>query len=155
MKKVFILFSVITFFGCTATKHETSNPLKIGFQIQNLWQDLMPTVLHESKIYADFDLDLTNLFDFDITGVALENFKILNEQKSLSLPLYLPNTSLLQNLTFGPNENKKFQIRSEANPHTSKFLINNERFHISFDIRNKNNLVFNYVSPRIRIEKVY
>ncbi len=155
MKKVFILLSALYLFGCTATKHETSNPLKIGFQIQNMWQDLMPTVLQESKVYTDFDLELTNLFDFEITDVSLENFKILNEQKNMSLPLYLPNAGLLHNLTFDPNENKKFQIRTEASPQTSKFLIDNERFHISFDVRNKNNLVFNYTSPKIRIEKVY
>lgn len=155
MRQLLIIPFIFSLFGCTATKHETSNPLKIDFQIQNLWHDLMPTVLQESKIYSDFDLGLTNMFDLEITGVSLENFKILNEQKNISLPLYLPNLERLQNLTFLPNETKKNQVRGEANPQTSKFLLNNDRFHISFDIRNENNLIFNYTSPKIRLERVH
>lgn len=155
MRKLLFLMLIISLISCTATKHETSNPLKIEFQIQNLWQDLMPTVLQESKIYTDFDLILTNMFDLEIAGISLENFKILNEQKNISLPLYLPNIDRVQNLTFLSNETKKFQVRGEAKPQTSKFLLNNDRFHISFDIRNKNNLIFNFTSSKIRLERVH
>lgn len=81
MRQLLIIPFIFSLFGCTATKHETSNPLKVEFQIQNLWHDLMPTVLQESKIYTDFDLILTNMFDLEIAGISLENFRILNEQK--------------------------------------------------------------------------
>lgn len=76
-------------------------------------------------------------------------------KKNISLPLYLPNIDRVQNLTFLSNETKKFQVRGEANPQASKFLLNNDRFHISFDIRNKNNLIFNFTSPKIRLERVH
>lgn len=155
MRQLLIITLIFSLFGCTATKHETSNPLKVDFQIQNLWQDLMPTVLQESKIYTDFDLILTNMFDLEIAGISLENFRILNEQKNISLPLYLPNIDRVQNLIFLSSETKKFQVRGEANPQTSKFLLNNDRFHISFDIRNKNNLIFNFTSSKIRLERVH
>jgi hypothetical protein len=155
MKNLLLFSVIISFLGCAATKHETSNPLKIEFQIQNLWHDIMPSVLQESKIYTDFDLALTNIFDIEISAISLENFKILNEQKNIFLPLFLPNPGRIQNLTFLPNETKKFQIRGEANPQTSAFLLNNDRFYISFDIRNRNNFVFNYTSPKIRLERVF
>lgn len=141
--------------GCSASKNSLEEKVKIEFGVSNLWYDLMPTIDRESKIHSEMNLGVINTSNEKINFLSIDNFRICDEQRSISIPLIVQQTNSLFNLSFEPTETKKFFLRGEAVPQMSQFLLDAEKIFITFEVKVENKLGFIYTSPKIRIERVY
>ncbi|MCX8009718.1 MAG: hypothetical protein N3A61_01065 [Ignavibacteria bacterium] len=149
-----ILVSLILW-SCSASKPTLEKVLKIDFKVESMWYNLMPGTNIEPKLFSNFNLSIENISGEPIENLSVENFQVWNEEKTKSYPLFIENSNALTNLSLNSEEVKKFNLKGEANPLVSAFLLSASKIKISFTVWDNHHLPFTFFSPNIKLQKAY